>query len=277
MKWLMIISLVSLFTTSFCQSTELIKGLYLSSTEYIENNPAGTDQFYTKMTARTESKWTGTSSIELRLESTDRKITNVWGFAEGNTAYIRHEDDYFPLFHRNDSMLFYGYDIVTKEDWYTGEMQNPIDAKRARLNAKKDAKTKKILFYISKDDGSSHPAMKVDSEESDQTMELIIYRPFKKESDSIFSITINDSNPTICNVGSYFSYLISPETHGAAVCLLGEEYNCIDAPFKPSKTQYVQVSHQNGKNTVKMKLVDTDEGEWFIQSIDNQIRKQDKQ
>jgi len=257
---------------SFGQESNLIKGLYLSFPEFLENSPRGTDQFYEEETNRAGTAWEGTQSITLRLNKTDRKISNVWGYSDGAHQFIQHQDDYFIIEIRNDSFLFDGYELVKKDDWYTGEYQNPSDAKRAKKNALEQAKLKKHHFYIDKETGDAIRIIKGQNEMKSNAMELVIYRLGKKQMDTTFEITINDANATSCSPNSVYSYLISPESNGATVCLQDQDI-CLDIPFNTNEPQYVEVSRLISDSHATLKHVKKEKGEWDAQEIQSEMKK----
>lgn len=264
---------MSLYTVG--QESDLVKGLYLSFAEFIDNSPRGTDQFYEETKNRSGTAWEGTQSITLHLNETDRKISNVWGYCSGENQYIQHQGDYFPIIKRQDSLLFEGYAQVQKDDWYTGEYQNPADAKRAKSNAIDQARLKRHYFFIDTQTGTVHPIIKGSKFSKPIAMEIVVYRLAKRQRDSTFALTINDGNTTYCTPNSVYSYLVSPETNGATVCLLDQDI-CVDIPFNPDEPQYIEASLLTSEEIPTIQHVKKEKGEWDSQEIRSELRKSEK-
>ena len=275
MKFLISIVLISLFYIGQSQENTLLKGIYLGHLEFFNNSPKGTDQFYIEKSSREGTAWEGSESITIRLNESDRKITNVWGFSFGESAYIQYQNDFFPIFSAEDSILFYSYGTVSKEDWYKGDYQNPSDAKRAKANAIDKAKLEKHKYLIDQNSGEiTRVPTKLELEElAEKYMEVIIYRISKKEKDSAFVVTVNDGNPTICQINSVHSYLVSPEMGETTICLSDDDHTCIDIPFNQKTPQYVEVSLKENETKAELRLAKQEEGEWNWGQIMNSKRR----
>ena len=267
---------VCLATFAKSQDKTIQKGLYLSYQEFIDDAPKGTDQFYIETSPRSGSNWEGTDAITIRLNESDRKITNIWGFSDGASAFIKHQSDFFPLEAKDDSIFFYGYGTVTKNDWYTGEYQKSIDAKRAKANAIDRAKLEKHKYVLISENGSiERVPTKAELEElAANSMEIIIYRLSKKQKDSTFIITVNDANPTRCDRNSVHSYLISPDMNGATICLNDDDHTCLDIPFNENEPQYIEVSLTTNETSAQLKHAKQEEGEWNAEQIQGVLRKE---
>ncbi len=264
MKFSISIVLISLCSIGQAQENTLLKGLYLSHLEYLNNSPKGTDQLYIEKSIRKGNAWEGSESITIRLNESDRKIINVWGFSDGESAYIQYQNDFFPIFSAEDSILFYSYGTVSKEDWYKGDYQKPSDAKRAKANAIDKAKLEKHKYLIDQNSGAiTRVPIKLELEElAEKYMEVIIYRISKKQKDSVFVVTVNDGNPVICQINSVHSYLVSPEMGETTICLSDDDHTCIDIPFNHKTPQYVEVSLKENETMTELRLAKKEEGEW---------------
>ena len=261
------------------QDEDQTKGLYLTYQEFATNSPNGTDQFYMTKSPRNGSAWEGTDQIIIRLNESDRKVSNIWGYSDGKQAYIKHRIDFFPVLIANDSLLFYGYGTVTKEDWYTGEYQNPADAKRAKANAIDKAKLVKHKYSINKQSGevTKVPTHSERAKLTANYMEVVIYRQLKRQRDSTIIITVNDANPTRCSVNSVHSYLVSPDMNGATICLNDDDHTCIDIPFNQKELQYIEVSMRVDESITILRHTKQEEGEWNSKQINSNNQKINKE
>ena len=107
---LSMISLVKAQNESFpIQNEDLKRGAYQTYNEFLNNDPSITDSFYIESKKRNFKNWKGTISPVPRFRSNGKKIKKIWGFCDGNTVFIFHQKEFFPIEIHDEIITFYGY------------------------------------------------------------------------------------------------------------------------------------------------------------------------
>jgi len=192
---LFILTAISLYAhgTETHKSKGLIKGAYKTFNEFILNKPSIIDPFYVKYKARKHKAWKGTYSLTPRFSETNKRIKKIWGFYDGNNAYILHQSEFYPIKIENGQYSFIGYDFIDNSGATSaGVMGGAIGAGIYGAVALSKAKSKKIKYTIDKATGEPiHPYKS--TLKNLNGVKLIIYRKAKKELGVPFEFTVNDS------------------------------------------------------------------------------------
>ena len=89
----------------------LKRGVYKTFEEFKNNTPNTEDQFYVDKKERKRKNWKGTYSVTPRFEEGGKKIKYIWGFCDGEQAYVFHQKEFFPIEKTENSQLFFGYGV----------------------------------------------------------------------------------------------------------------------------------------------------------------------
>lgn len=92
--------------------TILKRGFYKTAEEFKNNAPGFVGNFELDKRPRKGRDWEGEMDVTpyLPLPGNKRKtVKNIWGFSDGQTCYIKHHGEFFPLVREGNNFTFYGY------------------------------------------------------------------------------------------------------------------------------------------------------------------------
>jgi hypothetical protein len=103
------ILLFVLFSISSNAKEELKRGIYYTYEDFKNNTPDTIDAFYVVKKERKRKNWKGTYSLTPRFAEGGKKIKHIWGFCDGEQAYIFHQKEFFPIEKTETNHVFFGY------------------------------------------------------------------------------------------------------------------------------------------------------------------------
>ena len=254
------------------------RGVYKFYSEFVANSPSITDSFYVSTTPRSEPIWNGTSSVEVRFVSRNKKVKNVWGFSDGEKAYIFNQVEFFPIEVEGDKLVFYGYDHMDNAGVGTAAViGGTIGVEIALTAASKEAKSEKLKYTINLPTGTAlHPHGRRPQAPSSSN-KLIVYRRSRKESDLPAKFAVDESLIYSFDQKSYV-FLSYPLTDTAATICSGTNLkDCISVPFKPEEITYVECTFLKDSEKAKLILQDPRQGEIDFFKVKSAQDKRGKQ
>ncbi|EMR04315.1 hypothetical protein [Cesiribacter andamanensis] len=82
-------------------------GVYGSFQEFRDNSPGNTIPITIKEKGRLD--------YVAHFVPDNQKVTNAWGFSDGNTFYIHYSNSFFPLVQHEEGFVFYGYGAINSQ------------------------------------------------------------------------------------------------------------------------------------------------------------------
>jgi len=258
---------------SFCQdggsSGEIIedaiayrtlrRGIYASFLDFQTNSPSNTLPFYLEEKKRNGAVWEGMNSITPWYTHNDMKVKKVWGFCDGEKAYIYHQKEFFEVVLENDKLFFHGYDLIDKPDAANIVMIGGVAAAVYSIETSVEAKAKKIRYLIHSDSGVVNHLGEIKGE---FTKELVIYRRSKKEALENFVFSLDDSLKYTFSPDSYVLLKYRSSDLEIQICFGSSFDNCNNVSLENKGTTFVKCSIAEGTSIVTVAKVDEDEG-WF--------------
>ncbi|MDJ1497625.1 hypothetical protein QNI19_32095 [Cytophagaceae bacterium DM2B3-1] len=94
------------------QDTVLMRGIYHSLIEFQNNSPSGQQPFITQTQERNGRQWNDAQKVtpyHVLPDGSKKEVKKVWGFSDGESAYIYFQKDFFPLRKQAGSFIFDAY------------------------------------------------------------------------------------------------------------------------------------------------------------------------
>ncbi len=281
---LLLISSFSVFSQESEQSKsdihELIenknpnRGVYTFYNEFLTNSPSITDTFYVRESPRTKPIWAGSFSMEPRYVHKNKKVKKVWGYSDGEQAYIFNEIEFFPIEVEGNDLVFYGYDRIDNSGTMAaGAMGGAIGGGIAASVALSNAKSKKIRYTIHPVNGTvEHPDGSIDKS-PEIHKELIVYRRSRKESEQEAKFLVDGNHLYSFEQKSYvlLKYPISDTT--AKICAGPGLSECITVDLNLEEPTYVKCTYPIDSESSQLILQGRSQGQFDFYKIEN---KQDK-
>jgi hypothetical protein len=100
-------------------SDKLVKGIYKSLEEFLNNNPSVKNAFEVRRKAHSSRVWLGTvENKPYYLDENGKHVRieeYVWGFCDGEKAYIHLDREYFELLIKKKAVHFFGYTSLSEK------------------------------------------------------------------------------------------------------------------------------------------------------------------
>ena len=244
------------------KSSHLVKGAYETFHEFVTNNPAIIDSFYVKSKERNHKSWVGTSNLIPKYAETNKKIKHIWGFCDGEQAYVMHQGEFFPISVIGDQYKFIGYDIIdnggaTAAAVLGGAIGGGIYSAAAISKAKKN----KTLYTIDRETGLAiHPTRSTPSNVIDA--EVVFYRRAKNELIEPIVFMVDDSLTYSFIPGSLVRIGFKENRTIMKVCYGPNFSECIEIIRDHMYDNYVECMLLEDEINATVQEVDTSKGEF---------------
>jgi hypothetical protein len=221
------------------------KGAYKTFQEFLNNSPSITDSFYVKTKSRNNKNWVGNNSLTPKFSETNRKIKKIWGFSDGEKAYILHQSEYFQIISKNGSFYFLGYDLIDNSSTVTvGVLFGAVGAGIQAGAALNKAKNNPTKYQIDLTNGQAiHPIKLLKNQTSKYSGKtLVIYRGKSGETTQPFDFLVNDSLMYSFEPNSYLFLNFVSEESFIKFCYGNDFTNCLDINYSKSSLIYLECS-----------------------------------
>ena len=254
------------------------KGIYKNFDEFSNNAPSVTDGFIIKKKARNLKEWRDTYDFTLIDSSSGKKIVdNVWGFSDGEYAYIYFAKEFYQIEITSDDISFHSKhqstDGIGTAAIPAGVMGGAIGGALAGGIAAMATKVQKLKLRINR--GGTITQVDLPDQGHRETVNVFIYRPHKKEHSS--GIEVRNSNEELLDSLEPGEYLEVETNSGIGVVLykagLVDSGELVELQVATDEKQiYIEVSHLEKSKSQKpvIKLVDDDIGEYYINRFSHQ-------
>ena len=257
----------------------LNRGVYKYYYEFLANSPSITDSFYVKKTPRPYYLWQDTYSLEPRfVRKKNKKVKSVWGFSDGQQAYIFDDGEFFPIVVEKEELVFYGFDRVDNTGvlattLMVGVIGGGISASGARSNAQ----SQKIGYIIHPRNGAAIHPHNPFYENSEQLNELIVYRKWQKESDLPAKFLVN-GDQLYSFIPSSYVLLKYPVSKGTVTLCTGADFeDCITVALNPNEPTYVKCTYPIGSDSVQLILPTRSQSQYDFGTVEKAQNKRGRQ
>ncbi|NEN25560.1 hypothetical protein G3O08_18870 [Cryomorpha ignava] len=254
------------------------RGIYKHYYEFLANAPSIIDSFYLKKSPRPYYLWQDTYSLEPRYVRKNKKVRRIWGFSDGEQAYIFDEGEFFPIVVEKGELVFYGFDRVDNTGvlattLIVGAVGGGISAAGAQSNAR----SQKIGYTIHPVNGTPiHPHQPF-HENREQKNELIVYRRSKKESDLPVKFLVDGDQLYSFEQKSYV-LLQYPLSEGTITLCTGTDFKyCITVALNPDEPTYVKCTYPIDADSAKLILPTRSQGKYDFGKVENTQNKRGRQ
>ena len=252
------------------ESKPLVRGAYRSYHEFLLNTPGITDSMIIDRKERKHETWKGTYASTPRYASNNKKIKKIWGFCDGDTAYILHQEEFFPVIIENDQYAFVGYNLIDNSgSMAAGVMGGAVGGGIYAANALAKAKSKKTRYILHKSTGTVlHPSRPMLKKEAMRKSKLILYRRYRGELEVPFKFTVNDSMEYSFIRDSFVKLYFDAEVSSVKVCYGDELNKCDDIELTLKGNKYLQCSIPKKEKQPVLIEVRESKGEFDSQSAE---------
>ena len=242
----------------------LKRGVYANFGDFLSNEPSIVDSFLVNIVPRDKEIWEGTFSLTPRYAAGSKKVKKVWGFSDGEKAYVFNEIEYFEVDVEDDELIFYGYDKIEDSGaMAAGVLGGVIGGAIYAAAQLSKAKSQKVRYRIDPSTGLAlHPNAEALANRAEFTKELVIYRRSKKEALENFVFSLDDSLKYTFPPDSYVLLKYRISDLEIQICFGSSFDNCNNVSLENEGTTFVKCSIAEGTSIITVEKVDEDEG-WF--------------
>ncbi|NQY10542.1 MAG: hypothetical protein HRT71_13655 [Flavobacteriales bacterium] len=254
----------------------LVTGIYFSYNDFVSNIPSKTTDFKIIAKPRTHRKWVGSNSYKLKKTETTWKFKKVWGFSNGEKAFVRHQNEFFEIFAEDGEYKFKGYDIqnvqvINGATLIGGALGGGIAA-AAELARMKDNPQ---IYILNKYSGEVQGQEKQVSVYNGKLINVYFYRKGKNELADLFEFTVNDSLSYSFEPSSMKYFRIRSTESPIKVCYKNSKEVCVDIILHEDKDTFVSISNEED-GIPNIKRVTRSEGEFEGTKAENIQRRRER-
>jgi len=256
---------ISVYNHPVVQDKSLNKGIYQTFNEFKNNHPRIKEGYVVEKKPRKQKEWKGSFDVTLFDKATGKKFKkNIWGFSDGQTAYVYHKDQFYPLDITKTKISFEAMDKSVESMNAAAIAGGALGAGIAALASK----VKRQTILINPNTGGITPASRYNNDLDKRIFKVVLYRPDKKEKDTI--IEVLDANGNLLETfrpGSYLELEVEM-AHTALVYKARIKENPREAVVKllPKTNEiYIEVSNSVKSKTHEpvIRIVDKDVGKYY--------------
>lgn len=255
--------------------TILKRGFYKTPEEFKNNAPSFVGDFELDKRPRRGKDWEGEFNVTpyMQLPGNKRKtVKNIWGFSDGQTSYIKHHGDFFPLVREGNNFTFYGYqpqNTGIAPGIITGAIPGAISA-TVTIYAATFIKTKylyttqtgKITFY---DQYLDAPLEQI------ANIKVVAYYLKDKSSTSALKFELTNTSDTL-------TYPLEPNSFVELEWTIDRAnpqlFACTSAdsdcyPFVPTieVTSYIEIKRDSKSKQLVVEQVEAQKGEFYVKKL----------
>ncbi|MEM7552482.1 MAG: DUF6563 family protein [Bacteroidota bacterium] len=95
-------------------------GVYENFQEVLAKAPSYSGDLKIEKKERKQENWEGTYDLKVRYGDSNKKLKDIWGFAQDGVLYVKHLEFYFELIATEKELYFYGYGVPNTQAVNTG-------------------------------------------------------------------------------------------------------------------------------------------------------------
>ena len=255
----------------------LVEGIYKNFQEFLSNKPRITKGYYVKSKPRTHKKWNETVSFTLKDSTSKRKIEKIWGFSDGESAYILHQKEFFKIELVENRYQFVGFDKINLDTSYApAYFGGLIGASATSSIALRQAKNRPTEYFI-----DIYTGMPINLEEEKikflgKMVKLYFYRLGKKEDIAPVLLSVNDSLHFNFVPNSFEVLSFRSSESPVKVCYGSGLQTCLAIELDKEEDTYVKYSNLITDDQSSLEKVKNSKGEFDIVTPKRVQRKRDK-
>jgi len=264
------------FTTSppdypILKATTLTAGIYMTLDEFRDNQPGITSGYEIKQRSGFDKTMVGGGDVMPVLLTTEGKkkaLKDAWGFAEGNTVFINYNGSYYAMGLTEEGFTFLGppNPSNTSGAVVAGAVSGGAIG-GAIAGGLVAATAQPVRYTLDLETGSIHiqgrPAGM-----SGEAAKLILYLEAKAARAEPVYVTVNGESKRL-DSNQWIELDVVLPNAGTAVCVAGEQENCLSFMASPGKSYYIACSLSSKSKSGKASLtqVDSAKGEFDVKGI----------
>jgi len=254
-------------------SDDLTRGLYKNFEEFLSNKPSITDGYYIKSKPRKHVKWNKTNSYLIKHSDSKKNINNIWGFSNGDSAFILHQQEYYPIVLAENSYRFVGYDKINSA-FAVGFYGGGLIAGASQLIELNKAKNKPTTYSIDLFTGfpTKEPINILNT-----IVKLYVYRGRKNEQSSSLAFLVDDSLKYTFVPNSYLALSYKLKESPIKVCYGPNLDLCVEVELNEEEDTYVKCTFLSTEEIPLVHKVKTTKGEFEVFTPKKVQKKRDKQ
>lgn len=257
----------------------LVAGVYKNFEEFLANKPSITKEYYVNSKPRTHKKWNETSSFfPPRDSNSNRKIKEIWGFSDGESAYILHQNEYFPIELEENTYRFVGFDKIDQAPLIATIIFGGLILVGLSSAANhKIAKNRPTEYFI-----DTFTGMPINVEEEKvkslgKMVKLCFYRMGKNEVNAPLKFSVNDSLKYDFVPNSFSVLNFRLKESPIKVCYGPNLDLCIEVELNEEEDTYVKCAFLSTEEIPLVHKVKTTKGEFEVFTPKKVQKKRDKQ
>ena len=255
----------------------LVEGIYKNFEEFLANKPSITSGYYVNYFTRTHKLWNETVSFTLKDSTSKRKIKKIWGFSDGESAYILHQKEFFKIELVENRYQFVGFDKINLDTSYApAYFGGLIGASATSSIALRQAKNRPTEYFI-----DTYTGMPINLEEEKikflgKMVKLYFYRLGKKEDIAPVLLSVNDSLHFNFVPNSFEVLSFRSSESPVKVCYGSGLQTCLAIELDKEEDTYVKYSNLITDDQSSLEKVKNSKGEFDLVTPKRVQRKRDK-
>lgn len=255
----------------------LVEGIYKNFEEFLANKPSITSGYYVNYFNRTHKLWNETLTFLHKDSTSKRKIKEIWGFSDGESAYILHQKEFFKIELVENRYQFVGFDKIDK----SGNVAAFIFGGLILLSLSsstnlKIAKNRPTEYFI-----DIYTGMPINLEEEKikflgKMVNLYFYRLGKKEDRAPVLLSVNDSLHFNFVPNSFEVLSFRSSESPVKVCYGSGLQTCLAIELDKEEDTYVKYSNLITDEESSLEKVKNSKGEFDLVTPKRVQRKRDK-
>lgn len=255
----------------------LVEGIYKNFEEFLANKPSITSGYYVNYFTRTHKLWNETLTFSHKDSKDNRKIKKIWGFSDGESAYILHQKEFFKIELVENRYQFVGFDKINLDTSYApAYFGGLIGASATSSIALRQAKNRPTEYFI-----DTYTGMPINLEEEKikflgKMVKLYFYRLGKKEDRAPVLLSVNDSLHFNFVPNSFEVLSFRSSESPVKVCYGSGLQTCLAIELDKEEDTYVKYSNLITDDQSSLEKVKNSKGEFDIVTPKRVQRKRDK-
>ena len=255
----------------------LVEGIYKNFEEFLANKPSITSGYYVNYFTRTHKLWNETLTFSHKDSKDNRKIKKIWGFSDGESAYILHQKEFFKIELVENRYQFVGFDKIDKSGKVAAFIFGGLILSSLSSSTNlKIAKNRPTEYFI-----DTYTGMPINLEEEKikflgKMVKLYFYRLGKKEDRAPVLLSVNDSLHFNFVPNSFEVLSFRSSESPVKVCYGSGLQTCLAIELDKEEDTYVKYSNLITDDQSSLEKVKNSKGEFDIVTPKRVQRKRDK-
>ena len=268
------------------QQEPLKRGVYRSFEEFRANAPnAQAGPFELVKTPRTAREWVGTDNVEayylyLDEDHPRRLVRDAWGLSDGQTAYIRYRNRYFPLTPAGSSFSFTGFRPADPNDLAAvatmgimfGLVGSLVTA--ATLPDRSQRQPYDLHLTTGRVVAQMQPTVAADGFLREDTAAVYLYRRPDAQPNEVVRVRVGGREVGQLAAGSYLAFGWHDRQREMQLCVGTQEETCKSFVPDFTTTTYLECSLPSGTSTAPgLQTAPEKEGVFYVKKYRLRQRK----